>query len=218
MIQFSRSMCKRIPMRLAVTLAATGATALLAGCQSQTQDAAAGSREAQRTFHSAEAGVALTYPATLERIDGNADTQAIQGYFDNGSWKLDASAPGEALITLALPGSDAITTGLWRLGISRDPEAVRQCQRPPANAQRESSPSTLDGHAVVVFTQNDAGMNHFREVESYRSVIAATCYAIDLIVEGSNGDVYDPPRQAPFSREAAHQALREINAGLRLDG
>ncbi|WP_353979194.1 hypothetical protein [Salinicola endophyticus] len=217
MIQLSRSLRKRSPVRIAAILATTGvAAALLAGCQPQPQDAA-GSGEAQRTFHSAEAGVTLAYPATLERVDGNTGTPAVRGYFDNGSWQLDASAPGKTLITLALPGSNAITTGLWRLGISRDPVAVRQCQRLPANAQRQPGPSTLGGHDATLFTQSDAGMNHFREVESYRRVIAATCYAVDLIVEGSNGEVYDPPRQAPFSRDAAWQALREVNAGLHLD-
>ncbi|KFF49940.1 hypothetical protein GY26_05090 [Gammaproteobacteria bacterium MFB021] len=217
MIQLSRSLRKHSPRRVAAILAATGvAAALLAGCQPQTQRAAAGSGEAQRTFHDAEAGATLAYPATLERVDGNADTPAIRGYFDNGSWQLDASAPGKTLITLALPGSNAITTGLWRLGVSRDPAAVRQCQRLPANAQRQPGPSPLGGDDATLFTQSDAGMNHFREVESYRRVIAATCYAVDLIVEGSNGEVYDPPRQAPFSRDAAWQALREINAGLHL--
>jgi len=42
------------------------------------------------------------------------------------------------------------------------------------------------------FTIDDAGMSHFQYVTGYRAVIDDTCYAIDLVINETRGEVYDP--------------------------
>ncbi|MCK0715457.1 hypothetical protein ACFO0U_02040 [Chromohalobacter sarecensis] len=154
--------------------------------------------------------IKLRADASLERI-----TAPQAGYFDTGSWQIVNDAPGERLITLALPGSNDITTAHWRLGASHDADAITHCLTPPPNA-RSRTTARIDGHDFQTFTLDDAGMSHFQQVTGYRAVIDDTCYAIDLIVNGTRGEVYDPPREPQFSSEYAMQRLREINDGLSL--
>ncbi|TDU20430.1 hypothetical protein C8E00_10680 [Chromohalobacter marismortui] len=154
--------------------------------------------------------VRLRADASLERL-----TAPQTGYFDTGHWQIADDAPGERLITLALPGSNDITAAHWRLGASHDTKAIAHCLTPPPNAHPRSTAS-IDGHDVQAFTLDDAGMSHFQQIRGYRAVVADTCYAIDLIVNGTRGNVYDPPREPPFSPDHAMQRLREINAGLSL--
>lgn len=180
----------------------------LSACQSKHAPSKDGD-DAKATFSSTQYPLTLDYDSALTRENGDAS-----GYFDNGSWQVAGDAPGERLLLLELPESDEITTGLWRLGASQDPGAVADCLVLPDNARAMPDKTTLGGRTFQGFTTNDAGMSHFQTIQGYRSVIDDTCYAIDLIVEGTNGDVYDPPRTAPFSRDDAMQRLQQINNGL----
>ncbi|MDW5377157.1 hypothetical protein R6258_09550 [Halomonas sp. HP20-15] len=163
----------------------------------------------ERTFTPADYALALSYDASLRQAD---DSSA--GYFDNGSWRIAGGAPGERLITLSLADSNEITTGLWRLGASRNPKAVESCLTSPANAQTMPSTISIDGQPFHGFTLGDAGMSHFQRIEGYRAVVDGTCYAIDLIVQGTRGEVYDPPREAPYSQGEAIDRLRAITDGV----
>lgn len=165
-----------------------------------------------QTFHAADYPLSVTYDAELTHVDGEASS-----YFDNGGWQLEDDAPGDRLILLKLPESDEITTALWRLGASDDASAVDHCLTVPANAQAMSSKTTIGGKAFSGFTLGDAGMSHFQNAEGYRAMIDGRCYAIDLIVQGTNGEVYDPPRKAPFSVDDAMSRLRSINEGISFD-
>jgi len=185
---------------------------VLNGCQ-QKDAPNANTSTHTKTFHSANYPLGVKYDTELARVDGEASS-----YFDNGSWQLEDDAPGERLILLKLPESDDITTALWRLGASDDATAVDQCLTLPANAQAMSSKTTIARKAFSGFTLGDAAMSHFQNAEGYRAVVDGRCYAIDLIVQGINGDVYDPPRKAPFSREDAIERLRSINDGVSFDG
>ncbi|MHB0775969.1 hypothetical protein [Halomonas sp. WWR20] len=161
------------------------------------------------TFAPADYPIELHYDDALQQVNDPSS-----GYFDNGHWQVDDDAPGDRLITLSLPDSDEITGGLWRLGASRNSAAVNHCLTPPDNAQTMSSDTTIGGQPFHGFILGDAGMNHFQHVEGYRAIVDGTCYAIDLIVQGTHGDVYDPPRQAPFSQDDAMRMLRAINDGI----
>lgn len=163
----------------------------------------------EQTFHASGYPLMLHYDASLTSLDGQASS-----YFDNGDWQLADGTAGERLTMLQLPESDDVTTALWRLGASRDPAAVEGCLTLPANAQPMASKTEIAGQTFTGFTLDDAGMSHFQNVEGYRAVVDGACYAIDLIVQGTNGEVYDPPREAPFSREDAMNRLRSINDGV----
>ncbi|MGM8850386.1 hypothetical protein ACS8E6_07755 [Salinicola halophyticus] len=198
--------------KLSMTSAlALSTLAVLSGCQ-QRDASSSEPTDSVKTFHAANHPLSVKYDASLQRIDREAS-----GYFDNGGWQLADDAPGERLILLALPESDETTIALWRLGASHDATAIDHCLTPPANAQAMSSIVTIGGEAFTGFTLGDAGMSHFQNIEGYRAVIDDTCYAIDMIVQGVNGEVYDPPRQPPFSREEAMIRLRSINDGISLD-
>lgn len=183
----------------------------LSGCQQRDTPTANTSSES-RTFHAAEYPLSVKYDTELTRVEDEASS-----YFDNGDWQLEDDAPGERLILLKLPESDDITTALWRLGASDDATAVDHCLALPANTQAMSSKTTIAGKAFSGFTLGDAGMSHFQNAEGYRAVVDGRCYAIDLIVQGTNGEVYDPPRKAPFSQEDAMSRLRSINDGVSFD-
>ncbi|WP_110655037.1 hypothetical protein [Salinicola halimionae] len=195
--------------KLSMTTAlALSTLATLSGCQQR--DASPVDTSAHRdTFHAADHPLSVKYDASLVRVDGK-----LSSYFDDGGWQLADDAPGERLILLKLPESDEITTALWRLGASKDAAAVDHCLNLPANAQAMSSKVTIAGEAFTGFTLGDAGMSHFQNAEGYRAVVDGSCYAIDLIVQGTSGEVYDPPRQPPFSREDAMDRLHSVNDGV----
>ncbi|WP_280563475.1 hypothetical protein [Chromohalobacter sp. 48-RD10] len=197
---------------IATTIMATlGAAISLAACTTGARETpSTPANEDTTNYTLAPYPVTLRADASLERI-----TAPQSGYFDTGSWQIADEASGERLITLALPGSNEVTAAHWRMGASRDADAISNCLTPPPNAHSQSTARIAD-HDFQVFTLGDAGMSHFQRVRGYRAVIDDTCYAIDLIVNGTRGEVYDPPREPPFSTEHAMQRLREINDGLSL--
>ncbi|WP_280540341.1 hypothetical protein [Chromohalobacter sp. 11-W] len=192
-------------------MAVLGGTISLAACTTGPRETPSPPANEETTnFTLAPYPVKLHADASLERI-----TVPQAGYFDTGSWQIADDTPGERLLTLALPGSNDITAARWRLGASHDANAISNCLTPPPNAHSRSTAS-IDGHDFQTFTLDDAGMSHFQQITGYRAVIDDTCYAIDLIVNGTRGEVYDPPREPPFSSDHAMQRLREINDGLSL--
>lgn len=189
---------------------------VLGACQASAPDQMGTPRPADRTaqttttYSAPDREIAVTYDATLERLDAPE-----HGYFDNGGWASERGDGGERLLTLSLPDSNEITTGLWRLGASQNASALETCTDEPS-AMSSSALETvrIGGHDFVSFTVGDAGMSHFQSIQAYRAVVDNTCYAIDLIVQGTRGEVYDPPRSVPFTQEAAMARLRTINAGV----
>jgi hypothetical protein len=121
-------------------------------------------------------------------------------------------------VALVLRGSNDITAAELRIGTSRDPRALAHCQDVPANALPDATgTAVLDGVPFRHFRAGDAAMNHYLDVEGYRAVRDGRCYAIDLLVIGTNPTVYDPPRTPPFPREQAMARLHAALAGLHFD-
>ncbi|MCK2042938.1 hypothetical protein KZO83_09550 [Chromohalobacter sp. TMW 2.2308] len=201
---------KRIFIATAIMAVFGGAISLSACTHAPRETLSPPANEETTDFTLAPYPVRLRADASLARI-----TAPQSGYFDTGSWQIADDAPGERLITLALPSSNDITAAHWRLGASHDAKAISNCLTPPPNAHSRSTAS-IDGHDFQAFTLDDAGMSHFQRITGYRAVIDDTCYAIDLIVNGTRGEVYDPPREPPFSSKRAMQRLHEINDGLSL--
>lgn len=196
---------------------------LLAGCESPYSQDRGGARQTavdapapQKLFRSEQYGVELAYPENgVQGFDG------ATGYFDNHGWRVGAGADetGQRLLALRLDGSNTVTTGELRLGVSRAPRQLKTCTQPGNGLRPDSAgQTTLGGVRFTTFKGGDAGMSHYQKVHAYRAEYKGTCYAIDLVVEGVNPRVYDPPRQPPFSGKQAFQQLHALLAGFAFTG
>lgn len=120
------------------------------------------------------------------------------------------------MVALAIPGSNRVTAAEIRIGASRAPDQVRHCAEPPSSVHPGSvGDAMIDGIHFTRFDAGDAAMSHYLDVHSYRTVHAGTCYAIDLVVFGTNPAVYSPPATPPFTREQAFARMRQVLQGFR---
>lgn len=188
------------------------------GCRHAPDDAprAAPSPATQATLTFAEAGVSLEHPREV-RIE----TSFHGGDFGPARWKAFApeDLSGEPLAAFVLPGSNDVTRAELRIGTSRDNRALATCgESPDAVMPQTRADVTINGTEFVRFDAGDSGMNHYRFVRGYRTVRDRVCYAIDLVIAGTNPEVYDPPRTAPFTREEAIARLQAMLGTLRIEG
>lgn len=210
----------RQTLRLGRVLLSLAVIALLAGCAVHPQQAAdrgasgaAAATNGEPVFTSTAYGFRLPYPAELA-----LRRQPDPGYLLSDQWKLYADSdamPGQAALALRLPASNEVTTAALRIGASRNPASLRSCRDTPAATVPDSIGSTrIDGVMFTTFAARDAGMSHYMTVHGYRAVHAGTCYALDVVVYGTNPKVYDPPRTPPFTRQQAFARLTPVVAGL----
>lgn len=207
-------------MRSVITVTAIGTMLLagLSGCDfhslrsSEPHSTAVISGPPPPRYQNAEYQIAVSYPK-----DGVSREQGERGYFDQGGWRTGAGedVPGELLLVLRLEDSNRIRAGELRLGVSDDAEALATCTEPAAWVRPDGvGEARLDGVAFTTFQGGDAAMHHYRKVHAYRARHQGRCYAIDLVVQGSNGQLYDPPRQAPFSESRAFSDLDALLGGV----
>lgn len=194
----------------------------LGACGSPTEETAAGATApavdtgaaGEKTFTSARYGIRITYPADLE-----LRRTFKRSYLASGNWKTYAGpdAPqGEPVVALVLPGSNSVTAGELRIGASRQPDAVQSCTQPSAAMVRGSKGEvTIYGVPFTTFKARDAAMSHYLVVHSFRGVHDETCYAVDVLVFGTNPQVYDPPATPPFTREQAFARLLPVVDNLQ---
>lgn len=169
----------------------------------------------QSTFTSKAYGLTISYPADFELRHG-----FTKSYLQNGSWKTYAqpTSQGRPLVSLVLKGSNAVTDAELRIGVSRNDKAVSKCTQPPGAFRKGSldmDAARLDGVRFVTWKAADAAMSHYLKVRSYRTVHNGVCYAIDLLIYGSNPMVYDPPRKPPFTQQQAFKRLEAALKGFR---
>lgn len=140
-----------------------------------------------------------------------------RNYLTLDGWKLfDASgSTGSPLAALVLDGSNEVTAAELRVGRSDDAGAVADCLAPPAEATGPVDTVDIGGVSFTHFPVGDAAMSHYVSADSYRAVQHGRCYAIDLVVAGTRPEVYDPPREPPFSNELAKQKLRDALSSIR---
>ena len=162
-------------------------------------------------FDSAEYDVAMVYPASLKVSHGFESS-----YFLQQRWNPDAAegVPGEGLLALTLPESNKLTTGELRLGVSDDRQAVNNCALPDDGNAGAASSVVIDGVAFKRRDTGDAGMNHYLSRHAYRGVAHGHCYAIDLIVDGTNPGVYPGNPKPPMTRKTAFKRLTALLDGL----
>lgn len=165
-------------------------------------------------YTDAQHGFSVTVPADMSL---RHDFQ--RSYLGDGAWKAFAppGSQGSPVFALVLQGSNRITAAELRLGVSSDADAVAHClDAPEGVSDGKATTEQRNGVTYTRFHAGDAAMNHYLEVEAYRTVRKQRCYAIDLLITGTNPQVYDPPATPPFDRVAAQQKLRDAFAGFRL--
>lgn len=170
---------------------------------------------AERTFTSDAYGFAIAYPS-----DFALQPDFSQSYLQNGSWKTYAGpgSRGQPVAALVLEGSNEVTDAELRIGVSRNAEAVSECTQPPQAFRKgslELGTVRLAGERFAAWKAADAAMSHYLQVHSYRAVHDGACYAIDLLVYGTNPKVYDPPRRPPFTQQQAFARLEAALKGFR---
>lgn len=164
-------------------------------------------------YSNAAQGVSLVVPPGMQL---RHDFQ--RSYLDNAQWKAFAEpeSHGTPVAALVLDGSNRITAAELRIGASRDGQALAHCTDVPASGiPDERDTVTLAGVKFVHFHAADAAMSHYLQVESYRTVHAGGCYAIDLWISGTRPEVYDPPATPPFTRDDALVKLHDALSGFR---
>lgn len=194
---------------------------LLAGCATQPEPM---SRQQRNTSHdtasdtriwtNARYNIRIRYPKRFELHRTFHETYQL-----DAAWKTFTgpdSPPGQPIVALMLPESNRVTTGAIRVGASRDKAALRTCTDLPFAARPDSVGQTLiDGVAFTTYRAGGAGMSHYLTVHSYRAIHNGTCYAIDVLVYGTNPNVYAPPRTPPFSHAQAYARLTPVVMGLQ---
>ncbi|MGH8162146.1 MAG: hypothetical protein ACRESR_08415 [Gammaproteobacteria bacterium] len=180
---------------------------------SATSHGAPAATTAGQTFTSKAWGFVISYPADFQATPGFSHS-----YLQNGAWKTYAGprSKGQPVVALVLAGSNDVTDAVLRIGASRDPQSVAACTR-PSDAMRPGSlgQAKLDGLRFVTFRAGDAAMSHYLLVRSYRAVHEGACYALDLLVYGTNPKVYSPPRTPPFTHKEAFARLQTALEGFR---
>lgn len=166
-----------------------------------------------QTLESAAFGFRLDYPH-----DWATRRDFKSSYLADGKWKTYAGSGsrGTPVAALVVPGSNDITHAELRIGVSRTPMEIRACSTPPSSARTGSvARQRINDADFATFEASDAAMSHSLEVHSYRTVHDGACYAIDLLVFGTNPQVYAPPATPPFSREQAFARMRSVIATFR---
>ncbi|MET4573423.1 hypothetical protein ABIA68_002281 [Stenotrophomonas rhizophila] len=183
-----------------------------AGKAAVTHEARATSSPPAYAFSETPPGIALAAVPGMElRRDFTRSYLTLDG------WKLfDASgSTGSPLAALVLDGSNEVTAAELRVGRSDDAGAVADCLAPPAEATGPADTVDIGGVSFTHFPVGDAAMSHYVSADSYRAVQHGRCYAIDLVVAGTQPDVYDPPRTPPFSTEDARDKLAAALKAVR---
>lgn len=138
-------------------------------------------------------------------------------YFPATNWRIDAGSdqPGRLIGVWLLNQSNDVTTAYMSVGVSQNKDSVAACLTPGAGHQNvQTNQVMIGGRPFTHFHLSSAGMNHYRKTEAYRSRYDGHCYAIDLVVQGTNPQVYDPPRLPPFSQRQAIEALSQLRAKI----
>ncbi len=134
----------------------------------------------------------------------------VNSYLLPTHWNVYAKdeKKGIPVVSFRIPNSDEILMGEVRIGVTADKDEIASCLLPPYPVPVKKI--QVNGHDFSVFETSDAAMNHFSSVTGYRIIHENHCFAIDVLFYGSNGDVYDPPREPAFNRVSAEKKLEKI--------
>lgn len=160
------------------------------------------------TYNNSRYGFSLDYSRHL-----TATATFDNSYLASSVWSLTAPQDrptGEPLIAFRVSGSNDVTSGQLRIGVSEDPEQTVDCLKLPPNAIGKAETVNINGNNFTMFNLSDTAMNHYLQAKSYRLINGNRCYALEAIVMGTNPDVYDPKAIAPFTADEAFNQMDEV--------
>lgn len=162
-------------------------------------------------FRNELAGFYIDYPRSM-----SASREFEAGYLVDDDWQVDAArgVPGTPLLMLTLAGSDKVSSGQLRIGVSDDPAAIAHCTAAPDSARSAPRVATINGIDFKHWRSGGAAMSHYLNVRSYRVLHGGRCWAIDLLLMRTNPQVYAPPRTPPFTRKEAFARLQTALHGF----
>ena len=175
--------------------------ASLAACVS-----AAPERLPANTYVEADTGFHLRWPATFV-----PEARSSAAYLLPTNWRLDLrpNEPGRLLAGWVLQGSNQVLSARLRYGVSGNAKSFANCLK-AGGGGLATNQVMIGGRPFTHYRLQDADMSHFLQADADRSRYQGRCYAIDLIINGTNPQVYDPPATPPFSREQAQAALHQL--------
>lgn len=126
-------------------------------------------------------------------------------YLVPDTWSIldEDDTGGKKVVEVVLPESNEIMAAGLRVGAG-DP---KYCGTVPSYATFETGARVINGNTFGEISLSDAAMSHSREVRSFRIMHKNQCLIFDEFVSGTNGQVYDPPRTAPFTKEEGFSRL-----------
>lgn len=179
----------------------------LAACTTQPLDNARTQDAYRNNFYSnAATGFHLEWPDSIV-----PEAQSAVAYALSSNWRLDMrpNEPGRLVAGWVLRGSNEVTAARLRFGVSGDGKSFEHCLK-PGGGGLATNQVMIGGRPFTHYQLQDAGMSHYLHAEAYRSRYQGRCYAIDLIINGTNPEVYDPPRTPPFTRAQAQAQLHQL--------
>lgn len=147
----------------------------------------------------------ISYPSSFVVAKSFAGSYLLPTY-----WNVYAKdeKKGTPIVSFRVPNSDEVLMGEVRIGVTADKDEIKDCFVPPYTVPIKKL--QINGKDFSLFETSDAAMNHFSNVKSYRTIHNNQCFAVDVLIYGSNGDVYDPPKEPPFTRISAENKLEKI--------
>jgi len=171
------------------------------GYESAQQAGNAVSGDNATTYANEAFRVSVDYPKSMEKI--SADKAG-------GDWHAfaDGDEDGQRLLTLSVPGD---IQARFQLGASRTTQALSHCKDVPEKANDGSKQTlTIDGVPFTRFDVNRVDGESYTTIRSYRATYTESCYAIDLIAQGSGGQGQTADRQTE-----ALETLQTVLDGVR---
>lgn len=165
-------------------------------------------------FVSQQFGITLVYPHRIRVLEHFPSSYLMPQ--PRWNHRGPRHVPGQALVALKLPGSNAAKRGLLRLGVSDTPKAVQDCLFTPAEIKRWLPGVNKVRHVRIdhvyfqMVTSGSAAAGHDMSERLYRGVHNGLCIAVDLIVAGS----WAVDEKPAFSTDEAVQRLTGLLQGL----
>lgn len=164
--------------------------------------------EGQAIYTNGEEGFLIAYP------EGARVAEVFENAHLLGAWSVSSTLPGVPLLEILSYTRTSDTDypryfdALVRLGVSRDKEALRACEK-AGNGEVALGERTIGDVAWHAFAYSDAGMMKYVRATSYRTVHNGACYALEEIVAGSSY------RDEPNANDLTEQALAHESEKLR---
>ncbi len=185
--------------------APSSARDLLSTATTTESPTASGTPEGWSTYTDTMYGFAISYP------QGVAPQTTFKTFYHlSNGWRADAPADSTGTPVVAFPIFSTESSSSYpryfdtevRVGVSENPADVANCTAPGRYATASSTQAVINGVSFSKFPIENAGMMQYLKGESFRTVHAGRCYAIEQLATGSSY------RDATSSRDISDATLQ----------